>query len=64
MKVNICEFKSLDSLNEFLSDIKDEHVINIETKDVEVLEYFEEYGSCCGYKTKIVTIYRLIYKEE
>ncbi len=64
MKVNTCEFESLDSLNEFLSDIKDENVINIETKDVKVSEYFEEWGSCCGYKTKNVTIYKLIYKEE
>lgn len=64
MKLNTCEFKSLDSLNEFLSNIKDENVINVETKDVKVSEYFEEWGSCCGYKTKTVTIYRLIYKEE
>lgn len=64
MKINTCEFKSLDSLNEFLSNIKEENVINIETKDVKTLEYFEEWGSCCGYKTKTVKIYRLIYKEE
>ena len=63
MQINIREFKSVDSLNEFLSNIKDEDVINIETKNIEVSEYFEEWGSCCGYKTKTVTIYKLIYKE-
>ncbi len=63
MKVNIREFKSLDSLNEFLFNLKDEDVINIETKDVKISEYFEEWSHRFGYKTKNVTIYRLIYKE-